>query len=324
MTMPIATTTTTSAPDVERPARAPGRGPWDGEEFSFEDVLDLVNPLQHIPIVGSIYRSATGDRIGMVPPIIGGALLGGPIGLILGVINAVIESATGKDAGEHVIAMLNGEESLPATTEYAAVPDAERDHAWTPPSYPAGNVQPPTQLAYVVDHERGVADYFQSLASEPPALLAVAAPQPVDVPETATTTGDALPAPHLDGIEEIPPAATQSAGSPPGKPVDAPPAAAARPLPFMPGLPGIPLGRLPAKAMPLNRVAAPGGIPLETARALPIAPPGAGPAAKPLVQTRPPPMGEAQGVWFPQQMIGALDKYQSAARLALPPTPLAQ
>lgn len=215
--MPIATTTTTSAPDVERPARAPGRGPWDGEEFSFEDVLDLVNPLQHIPIVGSIYRSATGDRIGMVPPIIGGALLGGPIGLILGVINAVIESATGKDAGEHVIAMLNGEESLPATTEYAAVPDAERDHAWTPPSYPAGNVQPPTQLAYVVDHERGVADYFQSLASEPPALLAVAAPQPVDVPETATTTGDALPAPHLDGIEEIPPAATQSAGSTPGR-----------------------------------------------------------------------------------------------------------
>ena len=31
---------------------------WD---FSFHDLLDIVNPLQHLPVIGTIYRAITGD-----------------------------------------------------------------------------------------------------------------------------------------------------------------------------------------------------------------------------------------------------------------------
>src|SRR5439155_22447572 len=46
----------------------------NGDQASFKDLVAIVNPLQHIPIVGSIYRAATGDDIGFMPRVIGGAL----------------------------------------------------------------------------------------------------------------------------------------------------------------------------------------------------------------------------------------------------------
>ncbi len=73
--------------------------------FSFGDVLDIVNPLQHIPIVATVYRALTGDEIAPGPRMAGGALFGGPIGAALATANAVLEESTGKDAGEHVLAL---------------------------------------------------------------------------------------------------------------------------------------------------------------------------------------------------------------------------
>ena len=36
-------------------------GPVEMQEVSFFDFLDIINPLQHIPIVSSLYRAATGE-----------------------------------------------------------------------------------------------------------------------------------------------------------------------------------------------------------------------------------------------------------------------
>ena len=32
-------------------------------EFTFDDLIDVINPLQHLPIVSTIYRAITGDEI---------------------------------------------------------------------------------------------------------------------------------------------------------------------------------------------------------------------------------------------------------------------
>lgn len=73
----------------------------DGEKFSFFDFLDIINPLQHIPIVNTVYRAITGDEIKGGTRVVGGALFGGPIGAILGGVNAVVASENkGKDIGE--------------------------------------------------------------------------------------------------------------------------------------------------------------------------------------------------------------------------------
>ncbi|MDA0654910.1 MAG: hypothetical protein O2912_00675 [Proteobacteria bacterium] len=77
--------------------------------FSFDDFLDIINPLQHIPIVSSIYRSVTGDGIEPGARIAGGALFGGGIGFVGAMINALIEDGTGKDVGDHALAMLGVE-----------------------------------------------------------------------------------------------------------------------------------------------------------------------------------------------------------------------
>lgn len=53
------------------------------KSFGLADIIDIVNPLQHIPVVSNLYQSATGDTIGAVAQIVGGAIFGGPIGALV-------------------------------------------------------------------------------------------------------------------------------------------------------------------------------------------------------------------------------------------------
>ncbi len=63
-----------------------------GEDgLSFRDVLDLVNPLQHIPLVGNLYRKLTGDTLDPAIRVAGGALFGGPLGALLSLGSLVVE-----------------------------------------------------------------------------------------------------------------------------------------------------------------------------------------------------------------------------------------
>lgn len=61
------------------------------DHISFADILDIVNPLQHLPIVGHIYRAITGDTIKPGAQIIGGALFGGGLGLLGASVNVAID-----------------------------------------------------------------------------------------------------------------------------------------------------------------------------------------------------------------------------------------
>jgi hypothetical protein len=81
---------------------------WEKPEFSFGDFLDIINPLQHIPIVSTIYRNLSGDQIGAAPRVIGGALWGRVGGFVAGIINSVVEWFTGKDIGDHIYAAIWG------------------------------------------------------------------------------------------------------------------------------------------------------------------------------------------------------------------------
>ena len=84
-------------------------------DFSFHDLLDTVNPLQHIPLVSSIYRAVTGDEIKPAARVAGdilyGAALGGASAIFGGVgavADAALEAETGKDSGGLVVAALFG------------------------------------------------------------------------------------------------------------------------------------------------------------------------------------------------------------------------
>lgn len=70
-----------------------------GEDgFTFGDIIDIVNPLQHIPIVSSLYRKITGDVIAPAMEIAGGALFGGPLGAALSAVTTVLKSQLQNDS----------------------------------------------------------------------------------------------------------------------------------------------------------------------------------------------------------------------------------
>ena len=76
------------------------------EGYQFHDVIDVINPLQHLPVVSMVYRELTGDQIHPMSQILGGALFGGPVGAVSGTVNAISTMQTGRDLGGHALAMV--------------------------------------------------------------------------------------------------------------------------------------------------------------------------------------------------------------------------
>lgn len=76
------------------------------KEYTFADVLDVINPLQHLPVIGTIYRKFTGDEIKPMSDIIGGAIFGGPIGAVASTVNAIVKNRTGMDVAENALSMM--------------------------------------------------------------------------------------------------------------------------------------------------------------------------------------------------------------------------
>ena len=104
-------------PPSDSSAAADDRTPDDlSREWSFWDFLDVVNPLQHLPVVSTLYRAATGDEISAPARLAGGALYGGPVGLVSAGINEIIEAETGKDVGDHVLTAFAGEDPFGTAT----------------------------------------------------------------------------------------------------------------------------------------------------------------------------------------------------------------
>lgn len=121
--------------------------------FQFGDLIDAVNPLQHIPIIGTIYRRLTGDVPGNVAQLVGDTLYGGAIGLGVGLFGIALKEETGNDPGEMALGLLVGSDTANAAAEPAwAAPQvaAKQGSQATaisnggPPAAPAVVPPPPT------------------------------------------------------------------------------------------------------------------------------------------------------------------------------------
>lgn len=76
--------------------------------YSFLDVIDMINPLQHIPVISNLYRAVTGDTIRQEVRIAGNLVFGaltGPVGVATGLGSAAVDGFTGKPVGDHVLAV---------------------------------------------------------------------------------------------------------------------------------------------------------------------------------------------------------------------------
>lgn len=83
---------------------SPGHASPAPEPFGFGDLIDMINPLHHIPVIGNLYRHVSGDDIRGSSRIVGGALFGGPLGAFGSFANVIVEQETGRDILDNVVA----------------------------------------------------------------------------------------------------------------------------------------------------------------------------------------------------------------------------
>ncbi len=191
-----------------------GDGFWGKEGLSFANLLDVVNPLQHIPVVGSIYRAVTGDQISPGARIAGGTLFGGPIGFAAAVANLVVEDAAGIDIGKSAVAMVSGKkdeavvpapqlasaaiEATPATTAALPATVAPGAMAAAPGAIATASGPALLQPAKMVVAPQGAAPAATHAPSPWSALAAPAQLMPPSATQghlaTATTAGVVSPA----------------------------------------------------------------------------------------------------------------------------------
>lgn len=104
--------------DKRAPSVTAKEGYMFGEDgLTFGDVLDAVNPLQHLPVVGAVYRSITNDQIDPGASLAGGIIYGGPIGLASAAINNAIEEHSGNDIAGHALSFLGFGDDDPAVAD---------------------------------------------------------------------------------------------------------------------------------------------------------------------------------------------------------------
>ncbi len=269
---------------VETAAARPGQadpkpGLFETGEFSMADVLDTINPLQHIPIISTIYRELTGDRIGHGARMAGDILFLGPLGGLTAMANILVQESSGKDIGDHALAMFKDD-------------------------------QPTVALAGTGGQNKTASDDEHALAELlPPGAMPISGGS-VDfpaVPRPAAFAGPSAAAAVIDDLPPPPPPATPLAGpgwkgfyTPPDEPAAAAPTDA-RPK-AQRALAPDPMAALAAKRTPGSMASAAARM----NRPLNEAPSQADVMSGAIA---------AEGGWFSDAMIEALGKYQDAQRL---------
>jgi hypothetical protein len=115
---------TNSISQPQATALTPNAAPSNsGSGVSFGDVLDAINPLQHIPVLSNLYRAATGSQISSGSQIAGDTIYGAVFGVVSAatsfvgsVADVATKSATGESIGQHVVATLGAAGSSGTTS----------------------------------------------------------------------------------------------------------------------------------------------------------------------------------------------------------------
>jgi hypothetical protein len=185
MTQPIAILPTTPHRNADTASRVVEAESSEKTQFgasdegmSFDDVLNAVNPLHHIPIVSTIYQAVSGAKIGIGPRMIAAAILGGPAGLILAGISAFIEEMSGGTMAEHAVALFDGVtgDGGPAPANMsAAVPNHTDGGTESIDASALGDV-PAIQPALIDEQPIGADWNGEKLAAIVPAVLGAMSP----------------------------------------------------------------------------------------------------------------------------------------------------
>ena len=88
----LSVTVTAPAPGADSAPNQASAPPED-DTPSFGDFLRALNPLQHLPVIGTIYRAITGDTLAEPFRVLGSLVMGGLTGGVFGVLISAASNA---------------------------------------------------------------------------------------------------------------------------------------------------------------------------------------------------------------------------------------
>ena len=91
-------------------------------ESFFHHLWDVINPLQHLPVIGTIYRAITGEHLDPVEKIAGDTLYGGLWGAVSSIADVAFESITGKSFEDTALALFKGDDKIKVASTMVAAP----------------------------------------------------------------------------------------------------------------------------------------------------------------------------------------------------------
>jgi hypothetical protein len=133
------------------------------QEGFFHHLLDVVNPLQHLPLVGTLYRAITGDHLGPVEKIMGDTLYGGLWGAVSSVADVAFEGLTGKSMEDTVLGWFSHDSHSKVAAAKIAAPTIIPDTAFVSADMPA---LPGSQLAAVPSGDPDLAAFSNALSAK--------------------------------------------------------------------------------------------------------------------------------------------------------------
>lgn len=207
----MSTAVALSSSPLAAPVPAGSTKPAADDDFSFDDLVSIINPLQHIPVVSTIYRSLTGETIKPFERILGDTLYGGVWGCVSAVANVVYQDVTGKDFGQTVLdfakdEILGNDDDAQRAAASNATPDSSST-ANTPAAATAASINPGISTATAQPAS------LSAPATTPATSIADGPPQALQSPMPSTPPGDAASAALMRAMNNkgIDPALSQRA-----------------------------------------------------------------------------------------------------------------
>ncbi|MBI1208826.1 MAG: hypothetical protein GC191_16265 [Azospirillum sp.] len=284
-------------------------------DFTFDDLIDILNPLQHLPVISGLYRDLTGDSISPYARVMGDILFaGGPIGAIMAMNDTLMIQKNGTDLGDTILAGVFGgdEPAKPGDTAVAALPAAASPPTAVPTAATTGAsaASPAAEIQSAAIARRSTVPAAVVPAAVVPAAVVPAAVVPAAAPKSSG--GPAGSGPASGGQAS---GATASAGGPPGRGsqtsfhrpvfVDGPSASQRSPRILRP------------EAAPTSTAAANGTTPLTAAAAYqPRQMPARG-----FVPVRPTPTAASRNWSLRQAVLAPVDGAKRSAPAEAPATP---
>lgn len=128
----------------------------------FGTLIDIINPLQHIPVVSTFYREATGDTMSAGANVIGGGLFGGVLGAASSLLNVAVEAGTGQDIGANIIAGMAPDQTGPVYNSPSTELKADEGQALVTIAYTGASPEIPKPEFYSLSNVPALSTYVNA------------------------------------------------------------------------------------------------------------------------------------------------------------------